>query len=68
MIYVLNEVEPYEVNGTEINGLKSTKNLLRVESHWNRRDFIVLRYEDKNITVLASDLSHAISNASNTNK
>lgn len=64
----MNEVEPYEVNGTEINGLKSSKNLLRVESHCNYNNFVVLRYEDKNITVKASDLQKAINNAINSNR
>jgi hypothetical protein len=68
MIYVMNEVEPYEVNGNEANGLRSSKNLLRVESHWNRSEFVVLRYEEKNITVKASDLIVAINNATKTNK
>ena len=66
MIKVQSEVEPCEVNGTELNGLKSSKQLLFVESHWNYRQLVILRYGEVSITVVASDLLKAINNAGNT--
>jgi len=68
MIKVTNEVEPYEVDGNESSGLKSSKDLLIVESHWNRDSFVVLKYKGKSITVIASDLNSAISNATRSNR
>lgn len=68
MIKVINEVEPYEVDGSEVNGLKSSKKLLAVESHWNRNEFVILDYDGKSITVLARDLISAINNSTNSNR
>jgi hypothetical protein len=68
MIKVINEVEPYEINGNELHEVKSKKQLLMVESHWNRREFVVLTFGDINLTVKASDVIQAVNNASNSNK
>ena len=64
MIKVINEVKIYEINNKEVDTLKNT---LIVESHWNRDDYVVLKFDDKEITVSARDLKYALDNATNTN-
>jgi hypothetical protein len=58
---VFNEIKVYEVEGDE------PKNdvVLVVNSHWNYSDRVVLKFEDKHITVLASNLNKAVDNAIN---
>ena len=65
-IKVNNEIEVYEVNGEEKKGLRSDRPCLKVKSHWNRNEFIILQFDDgNNYTVLAKELEAAISNAKN---
>ena len=64
-IDVESKVEVYERNGSDLGGLKSDKEPLIVKNHWNRREFVVLQYEDKEITVVVGDLERAIKNAYN---
>lgn len=70
MITVISEVEPHEIGGEEINDLKSEKPLLRVMSHWNRNNLVILKFDEneKSITVLAKDLIAAINNATNSSR
>jgi len=68
MITVINEVKPHEIGGTEISTIRSEKTLLRVMSHWNRNEFVILKFDEneKSITVAGRDLIAAINNAMNT--
>lgn len=45
-----------------------TKQSMRVISHWNREEMVVLEFEGKEITVLARHLKAAIDNCTNTGK
>jgi len=60
---VSNKINIYEKNGAELKISESQK--LEVLSHWNRKEFVVIKFEDKSITILANELSKAISNATN---
>lgn len=63
MIKTESEIEVYEVDDVEVSVGKEKK--VYIASHWNRRDFIVLKYKGKKLTVLASDLICAVNNATN---
>lgn len=67
MIKVVNKLKVYEVNDEETNTIDD-KTTLVVESHWNERRFVVLKFNDIKITISADDLESAIKNATNTNK
>lgn len=60
---VINELNIYEIDGLKV----STKEVqvLKINSHWNYSDRVVLEIDDLKITVLVSDLQKAIQNASN---
>jgi predicted peptidase len=61
---VENELKVYEVNGDFINVNKPS---LKVSSHWNKNEFVILQFDDdKKYAVLARELSAAIKNAQNT--
>lgn len=66
MIHVHNEVKIYEIDDKEIPIGNSKK--LHVESHWNSEKMVILMFVDFRITVTASDLQQAISNATNSNR
>ena len=67
MIDVLSKIKVYEINGTEMKGLKTDRPCLKVLSHWNRSEFITIQLNDEEkITVLAKELIAAIENAKNT--
>ena len=67
MIKVSNSVKVYEVDGKEIKSLDYPQ--IKVDSHWNRNEFIVLQSEDgKKYTVCSRDLIAAIENATNINR
>jgi len=70
MIKVTNEVEPYERNGDDFEcGLKSKKPIIKVESHWNRQEFVIIQIADgDSFTVVASDMIAAINNATNSRR
>lgn len=64
-IKVENTVTIYERDGQEVKTVGDAIGL-KVLSHWNRRDFIVLQLANgKAISVVASDLQKAIQNAMN---
>jgi hypothetical protein len=67
-INVKNEVEVYEIDGEETKALKSQKESLIIKNHWNRRAFVVIKYKDTTITVIADDIERAITNAQNAHK
>jgi hypothetical protein len=55
-ILVTNEVPTYD---------EPPKPTVRVSSHWNYSDRVVLEVGDQKVTVLAADLEAAIRNATN---
>lgn len=71
MIKVQNEVEIYEIDGSDKFpkvGEKAPKPVI-VESHWNIDRFIVLKVDGaKAMTVLGRDLIQAVQNAMATNR
>ena len=67
-IKVVNKVTVYEHNGKEVDG-----GAIEVNSHWNRREFVVIflpsdkdSKKGESFTVSARDLEAAIKNATNT--
>lgn len=62
-INVENRINVYEIDGTETAG--KTQQHLVVKSHWNLRNFIVLKWNGKEITVSARQIKQAIENAQN---
>lgn len=60
-IKVESEVNVYEEAGSE----KYMPGMLKVRSHWNRSEFVVLAIGKTEITVAARDLEAAIKNARN---
>lgn len=62
-IRVQSAMNIYEIDGTDTSGLKLPQ--LLVESHWNRRNLIVLDVGGKRYTVDADDLRAGIQNATN---
>lgn len=65
MIKVSSQVTIYEMNGKETT---IERPRLVVKSHWNNEDFVILIFEDKEITVTAKDLVAAITNATRINR
>ena len=65
MIHVENEVTVREISGKEVP-LGSYN--LRIESHWNKNNAVVLTYDNVRLTVLATDLQQAIVNATKSNR
>lgn len=64
MLTVENRVRCYEVNHRETPS--GSPEFLRVCSHWNRREFVVMETLDgTKVAVLAADLLAAIQNAQN---
>lgn len=61
-IDVESKVRVYEVDGKET---KLDKPIIKVLSHWNWTDRIVLEIDDKKYCVLEKDLLRAIENAKN---
>lgn len=64
---VINKISIYEINGNET---KFGSEHLKIISHWNNEDKVVISLDDglRNITVSARELIAAISNATNTAK
>ena len=59
----VNSVDIHEINGDDapmINGPK-----LIIKNHWNQRCFVIVKIDDKELTVSASDLIKAITNSQN---
>lgn len=70
MIKTRIEVPIHEVDGREV-GVSTASIKLKIESHWNRSDLVVITVPEKmivdhNITVRAKDIKAAIENATNT--
>ena len=61
----INIIDLYEKDGTEIKGLRSETEKLIISEHWNQKQFVKLKFNDVEITVLASELKRAIDNAQN---
>lgn len=63
---VINEIQIYEVDSCDVSDCDVSPNtIVQVVSHWAHRDRIVLKFQDKTITVLQRDLMLAIQNATN---
>lgn len=62
-IKTTNEVQVYEVDGTETTGLD--RPILYVKNHWNQSSMVVLKYEDVQLTIPHSALEKAMQNAKN---
>lgn len=60
-------IRSYEVEGTPITGLHNRADDLIVSAHRNRKDFVILDWHGRAITVAASDLQRAVQNATNHN-
>lgn len=60
---VLQALRIYEINGEDVPVGK--KKELRVSSHWNHGDLVVLDIDGTSVAVPATDLSKAITNATN---
>lgn len=56
------KVKIYEINGDE-SGIIPAEDKLIVRSHWSRRNLVVIKFCDKEITIDAGDLSLAVQNA-----
>ena len=65
MLKIKNEIECYEKDGAEIQAGQDSP-ILIVESHWNRADFVVVKFGKTELTVAADELMAAIKNAINT--
>ena len=63
-IKVINTLRIYETDGKETPVNRNDE--MKVESHWNMRDRIVLIIDGKKYTVIARDIQAAIANATNT--
>lgn len=53
---VKTEITIYEINGEEIHGGKH----LELESHWNIKTFVILKFGKQKITVSTDELSRAM--------
>lgn len=60
---VTNEIKIYETNGKDT--LVGENPMLKINSHWNRQNCVVIEIDGKRITVVASQLEKAIQNATN---
>lgn len=60
---VSNEINIYEINGEVNKTIDGPK--VKISSHWNYKDRVVLEFGDNNITVIADDFKRAIDNACN---
>ena len=67
-INVESKIQIYELNGIELMGLESDNKPFIIRNHWNRRAFVVLKYNDMEIVVIADQLKTAIDNAQNAHR
>jgi ribosomal protein L25 (general stress protein Ctc) len=63
MIKVINEIEVLELNGERLAIAK--KPTIKIISHRNYKDEIVIEIDDKKITLLAKHVEMAVRNATN---
>lgn len=68
MIKVQQSIQVYELDDKEISPTPSKELLIGVDSHWNRREFIVLVVGEHRYTVAGDDLRAAVKNAQNTSR
>ena len=68
MISVHSKVTVLEVQNKAIDLIGIGGKDLLVESHWNDNKLVVLTLDDVTLTVCATDLQQAISNATNSNR
>ena len=61
----INLIGVYETSGTEEQGLRCDRPKVKVREHWNRKEFVVIEIDGKEVTVLAAELQRAIDNAQN---
>ena len=66
MIEVTSKVSIYEVKDETVPIGKNVE--MDVSSHWNHDEWVVLKFQGKEITVNAADLKAAINNATNTER
>jgi len=66
VITVVNTLKLYEVDGIETRPVEPPS--VRIESHWNNSNLVVLIVGDKRYTLVARDLMAAIGNATNTGR
>lgn len=67
MIKVHNELDIYEFNGNKTSG--DERKGIKIHSHWNYNDRVVLEMPDGNkYTLIAADLKAAIVNACNSSR
>ena len=67
MIAVESRVNVYEVNGSEPHP-GGPEVQLKVCSHWNRSEFVVLELHGTRVTVSARDIQAAVANATHVAK
>jgi len=65
-IEVINSVPIYEIDGEE-KGLPNDDETLQIKSHWNNNKMVIIKLNDKEVTVAAEDLEKAVVNATNSN-
>ena len=59
---VINKIDIVEVNGSEvISPIKQP--ILEIGNHWNRSTLVVIKIDDKEMTVSADELRKAIENS-----
>lgn len=59
---ITTEITIYEVDSKTTAVVRPQ---VTIKSHWSRNEMVILRLDDKDITVKASDLKKAIENATN---
>lgn len=66
MIKVTSHVKVYEMNGEPVPIAAKDEMIIRINSHWNRREFVILQLPNgDHFTVNENDLIAAIENAVN---
>lgn len=64
-IDIVQTIDIYEINGEDVP-VGSKTQTMKVLSHWNNNDFVVLQFGRQKVTVNGNDLVRAIANARNT--
>jgi len=60
----INKLEVFEIDGSQPEDSSLNRMRLKILSHWNRKEFVIIDFEGKNVTVIA-ELIRAIKNAQN---
>jgi len=61
----INKLEVFEIDGSQPEDSSLNRMRLKTLSHWNRKEFAIIDFEGKSVTVIASELIRAIKNAQN---